>query len=324
MQQCSNATTNLMNQYGAKKIPFLFIIDFEAKKPVILKLSEIKNSQIKYYFNNKSNVKTINIEPKNIYFRKQPPTLKFYKKGFDIIKQNINKGNTYLLNYTLPAKIDTNLSLTEIFFRSKAKYKLLYNNEFVCFSPEIFVTINNGIISSYPMKGTIDASIPNARQIILNDKKETAEHNTIVDLIRNDLNIVSKQVRVEKFRYIDKIITNEKNLFQVSSKISGTLPANYNENIGDIINKLLPAGSISGAPKKKTCEIIKTAENYQRGYYTGVAGIFDGKNLDSCVIIRYMERRGEGLIYKSGGGITSFSDINYEYAELIDKIYIPI
>ena len=97
MQQCSNATTNLMNQYGAKKIPFLFIIDFEAKKPVILKLSEIKNSQIKYYFNNKSNVKTINIEPKNIYFRKQPPTLKFYKKGFDIIKQNINKGNTYLL-----------------------------------------------------------------------------------------------------------------------------------------------------------------------------------------------------------------------------------
>ena len=110
----------------------------------------------------------------------------------------------------------------------------------------------------------------------------------------------------------------------MSSKISGELPENYNECIGDILIKLLPAGSISGAPKKKTLEIIDEAEQYKRGYYTGIVGIFDGQNLDSGVMIRYIEQTPEGMIYKSGGGITAQSNVDEEYQELIDKIYIPI
>ena len=76
--------------------------------------------------------------------------------------------------------------------------------------------------------------------------------------------------------------------------------------------------------KKKTIEIIKQSETEKRGYYTGVSGIFDGKDLDSCVMIRFIEKQDNKLFYKSGGGITSQSDAKKEYQELIDKIYIPI
>ena len=71
-------------------------------------------------------------------------------------------------------------------------------------------------------------------------------------------------------------------------------------------------------------EIIKSVENYDRGFYTGVFGIFDGKNLDSAVAIRFIEQSGDELYYKSGGGITCLSAVDSEYQELIDKIYVPV
>jgi para-aminobenzoate synthetase component 1 len=174
------------------------------------------------------------------------------------------------------------------------------------------------------MKGTIDASVENAREVIMHDPKEIAEHHTIVDLIRNDLSRVAENVTVDKFRYLDLVQTNQKNLWQVSSQISGSLPENYPSNIGELIYRMLPAGSVSGAPKNKTVEIIRNAENYERGYYTGIFGIFDGKNLDSCVLIRYIENQNGQLIYKSGGGITFMSEAEKEYEEMIKKVYVPI
>ncbi|MEY4539350.1 MAG: hypothetical protein RLZZ306_1107, partial [Bacteroidota bacterium] len=158
-----------------------------------------------------------------------------------------------------------------------------------------------------------------------NDKKEFAEHTTIVDLIRNDISMISEKVWVEKFRYISRIHTHEGDLLQVSSEICGKLAADYQSQIGTLLFKLLPAGSICGAPKPQTLAIIKAAENYNRGYYTGVFGIFDGKNLDSSVMIRFIEKQEDGtLIFKSGGGITVFSDARSEYQEMIDKVYLPI
>jgi para-aminobenzoate synthetase component 1 len=174
------------------------------------------------------------------------------------------------------------------------------------------------------MKGTMDASIKAAEKKLMEDIKEVSEHNTIVDLIRNDLSMVAKNVKVEKFRYIEKIKTHEKELLQTSSEISGDLPSDWKENLGDMIFRILPAGSISGAPKKKTVEIIHEAEGYDRGYFTGVFGYFDGTNLDSAVMIRYIENQNNKLIFKSGGGITYFSDCEQEYRELIDKVYVPI
>jgi para-aminobenzoate synthetase component 1 len=150
-----------------------------------------------------------------------------------------------------------------------------------------------------------------------------AEHVTIVDLIRNDLSIHAEDVRVEKFRYIDTLETNRKKLLQVSSVISGKLPEDYPARLGEIIFSMLPAGSISGAPKEETLRIIRESEDGLRGYYCGIMGYFDGQDFDSAVLIRFIERKGEGLIYRSGGGITFMSDPEKEYQELIDKIYVP-
>jgi len=87
--------------------------------------------------------------------------------------------------------------------------------------------------------------------------------------------------------------------------------------------QLLPAGSITGAPKSKTVEIIAKAENYKRNYYTGIFGVYDGNTLESAVMIRFIEKDFGQLYFKSGGGITSMSDPVKEYDELIQKIYVP-
>ncbi len=260
----------------------------------------------------------------DFWFRAFPPSFQSYSKAFNEVINEINIGNSYLLNLTFKSKIETNLSLKDVFDRSNAKYKLWFRDKFVVFSPETFVQINDGYISSFPMKGTIDATIPDAEQVLLNDEKETAEHHTIVDLIRNDLAIVAEDVFVEEFKYIEKLITHKGDLLQMSSKITGSLPDNYREGLGNILLELLPAGSISGAPKQKTVQIIKDVENYNRGYYTGVFGYFDGENLDSAVMIRFIEKEDDELYFKSGGGVTSMSDVKKEYEELIRKIYVPI
>ncbi|MDO5616223.1 MAG: chorismate-binding protein, partial [Cruoricaptor ignavus] len=94
--------------------------------------------------------------------------------------------------------------------------------------------------------------------------------------------------------------------------------------VGSIMKTLLPAGSILGAPKPKTLEIILQAEDFARGYYTGVCGWFDGENLDSCVMIRFIEKENRKLFFKSGGGITHLSRLDEEYQEMKNKIYVPI
>jgi para-aminobenzoate synthetase component 1 len=174
------------------------------------------------------------------------------------------------------------------------------------------------------MKGTIDAKIPDAKEKILSNKKEMAEHVMVVDLLRNDLNIVSKHVKVEKFRYVESIKAGSRELLQVSSKISGELEESWQDRLGSIMIKLLPAGSITGTPKKKTVEIIKEVEGYERGFFTGVFGVFDGDSLDSAVMIRFVERQGDKLYYKSGGGITIDSKVEDEYNELKEKVYVPV
>ncbi|MGK9476865.1 aminodeoxychorismate synthase component I [Melioribacter sp. OK-6-Me] len=311
----------LMNEYGAESKAFLFLIDFDMNKPIICSLDRAEESGLKYSIDEEQKKKALS---KKIKLEKFPLTFEEYRKAFDTVFKEIYDGNTYLLNLTFPTRIETDLSLEQIYELSSARYKILLKDRFVCFSPETFVKIIDGKIYSYPMKGTIDASIPGAAELILSDEKETAEHNTIVDLIRNDLSIVARNVRVNKFRYIDRLETHDKSLLQVSSEIVGDLPPDYKHRLGDIIFSLLPAGSITGAPKKKTVEIIKRAENYERGYYTGIFGVFNGESLNSCVLIRFIESIDGTLYYKSGGGITHMSNPEFEYEELLKKIYVPI
>jgi len=174
------------------------------------------------------------------------------------------------------------------------------------------------------MKGTIDADIPDAKAKILGNEKEMAEHVMIVDLMRNDLGIIGSEVKVEQFRYVEQIRAGDKELLQVSSKITAKLPKGWHSRIGTLLSQILPAGSITGTPKKKTVEIIEKIEDFDRGFYTGVFGVFDGASLRSGVMIRFIEKEEEQLYYKSGGGITIDSDARSEYEELIDKIYLPL
>ena len=142
-----------------------------------------------------------------------------------------------------------------------------------------------------------------------------------MDLLRNDLSLVAKQVRVTQYKYYEEIKAHHKTTGQLSSCIEGKLPDNYPEKIGQILQQLLPAGSISGAPKPKTKALIQNIEESPRGFYTGIAGIFEGTDLDSCVMIRFLCEDGT---YRCGGGITHLSDFEEEYNELIQKIYVPI
>lgn len=313
---------NDMNCLGKDRTPFVFIIDFLMQKPLVLPLIEACKEGLYYCINGETNVTDFEVVGKKIEFIKNPVPVSVYSKRFFRVMDQIRFGNTYLLNLTMPTPIETNLSLREIFIRSNAKCRLLFKDEFVVFSPESFVKIDGNVISSYPMKGTINCEIENARENILNNPKETAEHYTIVDLIRNDLNRISRFVRVDDFRYTDTVNTHKGSLLQVSSRISGLLDDLWHEKIGEIIFSMLPAGSVTGAPKEKTIDIILRTEEYDRGYYTGVFGIFDGVSLDSGVMIRFIENTSEGKIYKSGGGITAFSNLEKEYNELIDKVYV--
>ena len=326
-----------INDLASNKIPFLLISDFEGEQSMIWPLDNLNPDKVKYWINGASNYTVSETQHSQITLQKFPISFEAYKCAFDFVRDNILLGNSFLTNLTCASKIELNIDLFEVFERSDARYKVLLNNEFVCFSPEIFVQIDeSGKIASFPMKGTIDATIPDAESIILNDKKEFYEHTTIVDLIRNDISKVANKVWVEKFRYIDKIQTNDKKeILQVSSQISGLLSEDWRQKLGDIIYSLLPAGSISGAPKDKTLEIIAEAEKYtyepqfgklyyKRGFYTGICGIFDGKTFDSGVMIRFIEKIENGLVYKSGGGITARSIAENEYQEMIQKIYVPI
>lgn len=319
-----NMFIDKLNKLGSKREPFLFLIDFNNEKPRIWLENQINNQEVLFDIEGNFSNSLKHSSNKVSIIEKDPISYSEYKKKFDKITQHIHQGDTFLINLTSKTQIVLDNSLENLFYYCRAKFKLYVPNELVIFSPEPFVFTSNNKIYSTPMKGTIDDSIPNARDILLHDKKELFEHFTITDLIRNDLAIVSKNITVEKFRYLEEIETENKKLLQTSSIISGELSENWQNKIGTKIFSLLPAGSITGAPKKRTTQIIKNVENYNRNYYCGIFGYFDGTNLHSAVNIRFISKDKGRYYYYSGGGITSNSNARDEYKEMIQKIYVPI
>ena len=363
-----------INRLASQDEPFLFVINYQGDKAFIRLLSDINPEECLFDFEGRGNLshvwkETLKEEIPEVTWQITPPLYNDYERSFNIVKSNIMAGNSYLTNLTCRVPVSCNLPLEEIFHRAKGKYKLLLRRKrtqaedkahlkeepqnkahlkeekieenltpFVCFSPETFVRIKGGRIYSYPMKGTLDASLPNAEKLLMEDQKEAAEHATIVDLIRNDLSRVAEDVRVDKYRYIDVLHTNKGDILQTSSEISGRLPEDYPHHLGEILDAQFPAGSITGAPKDKTMQIIQEAEGYNRGFYTGIMGIYDQGELNSAVMIRFIEEEVfpsktenrmnyeaiRKLYFKAGGGITSKSDCRKEYEEVIQKIYLPI
>ncbi len=311
-----------INEASSKGCPFLFGLDFELENGFFIE-NPLQQADVLWRVGTHSNFTPQRIVHKE-HFDVSPIGYGNYARKFKMVYDGLERGDTFLINLTAKTPITTGYTMEQILKASTSPYALLLPNEFVCFSPETFVKIDaEGVISSYPMKGTIDAALPNAAATILADYKETAEHHTIVDLIRSDLSRVATKVSVPKMRYIDHLKTSAGEILQVSSKVQGELPSDYRSRLGDIIVELLPAGSISGAPKPGTVELIHKAEGEKRSYYCGIFGYFDGSVLDSAVAIRYIEKEGDQLYFRSGSGVTINSDCRYEYDEINQKIYLP-
>ena len=315
------------NIYGTKRQPCFFYIDFEQRKPVILPLATLDPKQIAFSFPKKGNTEPQSISMK-LGWHELPKPIDFetYQQGFDIVQAGLKQGNSYLLNLTFSTEVFPNATLEEIFYATDAPFKLYVAGQFVCFSPEAFVKTQNNQILTFPMKGTFTTTperLARDKSALLANTKEQREHYTIVDLMRNDLAMVAQNVQVKRFRYVEEIVTGKNIILQTSSEICGDLGENWQDRLGDMIASLLPAGSISGAPKEKTVEIIQDAEQQERGYYTGIFGYFDGEDLHSAVAIRFIEKRGERYFFHSGGGITLHSHVREEYAELRAKVRFP-
>jgi len=312
-----------MNEAGRSKTPFLFGINYEISEGFFVP-NPLQQHDILFDFNGVSNTKNDEEAIPDFRFDTFPEDFSTYQQRFDRVMRGLQCGDSQLVNLTIKTPLQSSLSLRDIFTHSRTMYRLYVPETFVCFSPEIFVKIENCNIRTFPMKGTIDASVENAAETILNDPKEIAEHRASVDLLCDDLREIATDLTVKRFRYIDTLKTSKGEILQVSSEIEGTLPDDWAENIGTLIFKLLPAGSIAGVPKNASLEIIREAEQESRGYYTGIAGYFDGKSLDTCVLIRFIEQQGDRLFFRSGGGVTINSICEKEYREAIRKVYLPL
>jgi para-aminobenzoate synthetase component 1 len=326
-EMLTNITTlrTKMNGFGLSHKPFVFAIDYEMDKCLFfddpMTCAEINWATEKASNNSRVSIDCVNSPKLEI---KHVLSLVDYKRKFDVVRAGLMHGDSFLTNLTVGVEVECNLTFAELYQQCNAKYKLLIPNEFVCFSPESFITINADKIYAYPMKGTIDATLPDAEALLMNSYKEKCEHNTIVDLLRNDLSMISENVRVKRYRYIDRIKTQTGEILQTSSEIVGNLTSDWHKNIGNIICELLPAGSICGAPKPATVQLIADAERSPRGWYTGVWGYYDGASLDTAVMIRCLAYENGKTFFHSGGGITVNSCAEDEYNEVLQKIYLPI
>lgn len=316
--------TEQLNALGRQQKPCFFLMDFEQQAPRVWDLTQTTGEAPRFHFpgHRESDIPPTGMLPTYLSADHVPPEV--FQRAFKVVQDGLQRGDSFLTNLTFPTPIALAAGLEEVYWQSEAKYRILLPEQFVCFSPETFVTVDaNGYIESRPMKGTAEDT-PAGRAELLHSPKEVAEHATIVDLIRNDLSQVAKRVRVTDYRYFHKIATSSRGLVQTSSKIGGQLPTDWKSHLGTILATLLPAGSVSGAPKAATLEIIRRAEPGPRGYYCGIGGYFNGNSVDTCVLIRFIEKTKENTyLFRSGGGITARSNWREEYAELQAKIRIP-
>lgn len=188
-------------------------------------------------------------------------------------------------------------------------------------SPETLVKLENGILHTFPLAGTRPRGKTEEEDIslekeLLADEKECAEHNMLVDLGRNDIGKVSKfgTVKVEKYMEIERF----SHVMHIGSTVRGEIRDDCDAL--DAISAVLPAGTLSGAPKIRACEIINELENNKRGIYGGAIGYIDFTgNMDTCISIRIAFKKNGKVFIRSGAGIVADSVPKTEYTECINK-----
>ncbi|MDR1378954.1 MAG: anthranilate synthase component I family protein [Synergistaceae bacterium] len=188
-------------------------------------------------------------------------------------------------------------------------------------SPETLVSLKNGVISTYPLAGTCrrtddDEETKTLIEALTHDEKELAEHDMLVDLGRNDLGKICRfgSVRVDEYRSVKKL----SHVCHIASRVTGELKEGYEAL--DVMAAVLPAGTLSGAPKKRACEIIDDIEEERRGVYGGALGYIDfAGNMDLCIGIRMAVLK-DGFVYvQAGAGVVADSVPEREYEECLRK-----
>lgn len=254
------------------------------------------------------------------------------KNAVNSAKSLMNKGECYLANitytktlntkneYQFPSSQDFFISWLNIFSR----YGVYLNYDDIgisSFSPERFIMHKHNFILTEPIKGTLKSQhkIPTQddAQCLWNNKKEIYEHTLVVDLLRHDLYKVCTPESVQVFKPFFTRLAGS--LLQMQSFILGEVNEHF--SLGECLEKLLPAGSITGTPKKRVCEIINNLEINKRGYYTGICGIRQTNgDFETLILIRSLFQGQLGLYFGVGAGITTLSDTEAEVAELFIKL----
>lgn len=289
-----------------------------------------KPSAVKEYLITNDEEKTISTEYR-IDIDTQIPNSKYYQKKIQEIKHYLKIGETYQINYSNPiqykykkSKFDLYMYLRDIAKPANGIYLNTGMNEILSLSPEKFFEINNHIIHTYPIKGTINRSPILTEDIqlktqLMNSEKDKAEHLMIVDLLRNDLGKICEYGSI-KVKDLYKVKSFE-TIHHMETDVYGTLFENI--EFKDIIKALFPSGSITGAPKERSMEIIDRVENYNRGIYTGSIGYLSKNGyMNFNVAIRTMYFNDNNGIYPVGGGIVWDSTAESERIEALNKAKI--
>lgn len=253
-----------------------------------------------------------------------------YKKAISRIKKEIKSGNTYQVNYTYDWKINSDMSAMELYesllSNQTTPYNAFIKNEFdeiLSFSPELFFEIENNIIRTKPMKGTVKRGTTEEEdkknvEFLKNDTKNRAENVMIVDLLRNDLGKIAKTGSVKADKLFD--VETHKTVHQMTSEVTAELKDGV--TLYEIFEAIFPCGSITGAPKINTMKIIEELEVGKREIYCGAIGLISPEKTVFSVPIRILHREQgqKPYICRVGGAIVWDSTAKDEWQETLTKI----
>ncbi len=316
------------------------VIAFDNMKQKIILIANMKLDDIEVGYNNAvSELRQMNELLRNGKKREEPGgkllgnvTPLFDKSHFcnmvERAKQHIYEGDIFqiVLSNRLSAPFEGSLLNTYRVLRTinPSPYMFYFSGtdvEVAGASPETLVKLENGILHTFPLAGTRPRGKTEAEDIaleqeLLADEKELAEHNMLVDLGRNDLGKISKfgTVEVEKLHSIERF----SHVMHIGSTVRGEI--RDDKDALDAIEAVLPAGTLSGAPKIRACQLIGELENNKRGIYGGAIGYIDFTgNMDTCIAIRIAYKKNGKVFVRSGAGIVADSDPEKEFEECLNK-----
>lgn len=243
-------------------------------------------------------------------------------------KEYIREGDIFQVVLSNPMRAEAEGSLFDTYrvlrTENPSPYMFYFSSDDIELSgasPETLAKLENGKISTFPLAGTRprgkdDEEDKALEAELLKDEKELAEHNMLVDLGRNDIGKVSEigSVKVEEYLSIERF----SHVMHIGSTVTGKIRAD--KDAVDAVDAILPAGTLSGAPKFRACQIIEELENDKRGVYGGAIGYLDFTgNMDTCIAIRLVYRKNGRICIRAGAGVVADSVPENEFRECINK-----